>query len=153
MLSNCAAREDSWESLGQQGDQVSQFSKSNQKSTLNIHWKDWCWCWSSSTLATRFEELTHQKRPWWWERLKSGGEGNDRGWDGCMTSLTPWTWVEQALGDGEGHRSLVCYSPWGCIESDTTERLTNNKRERWGGHQQQLMGISGALRGLDINMI
>ena len=33
---------------------------------------------------------------------------------------------EQALGDGEGQRSLVCYSPWGGKESDTVERLNNN---------------------------
>ena len=39
------------------------------------------------------EELTHLKRPWCWERLKVGGEGDDRGWDGWMTSLTRWTWV------------------------------------------------------------
>ena len=40
-----------------------------------------------------FEELTHWKRPWCWERLKVGGEGDDRGWDGWMASLTRWTWV------------------------------------------------------------
>ena len=33
---------------------------------------------------------------------------------------------EQALGDGEGQGSLLCYSPWGCKESDTTERLNND---------------------------
>ena len=33
---------------------------------------------------------------------------------------------EQALGHGEGQGSLVCYSPWGRKESDTTERLNNN---------------------------
>ena len=33
------------------------------------------------------------KRPWCWERLKAGGEGDDRGWDGWMASLTQWTWV------------------------------------------------------------
>ena len=60
---------------------------------LNIHWKGWCWSWSSSTLATWCEELTHWKRPWFWERLKAGGEGDDRGWDGWMASLTQWTWV------------------------------------------------------------
>ena len=32
-------------------------------------------------------------RPWCWERLKAGGEADDRGWDGWMASLTPWTWV------------------------------------------------------------
>ena len=33
------------------------------------------------------------KRPWCWERLKAGGEGDNRGWDGWMASLTRWTWV------------------------------------------------------------
>ena len=60
---------------------------------LNIHWKDWCWSWSSNTLATWWEELTYVKRPWYWERLKVGGEGNDRGWDGWMASPTRWPWV------------------------------------------------------------
>ena len=55
--------------------------------------EDWCWCWNSNTLATWCEELTHWKRPWCWERLKAGGEGGDRGWDGWMASLTQWTWV------------------------------------------------------------
>ena len=36
---------------------------------------------------------THRKRPWCWERLKVGREGDDRGWDGWMTSLTQWTWL------------------------------------------------------------
>ena len=51
------------------------------------------WNWNSSTLATWCEELTHLKRLWSWERLKVGGEGDDRGWDGWMASLTQWTWV------------------------------------------------------------
>ena len=37
--------------------------------------------------------LTHLKRPWCWERLKAGGEGDGRGWDGWMASPTQWTWV------------------------------------------------------------
>ena len=56
------------------------------------------WCWSSNTLATWCEELTHWKRPWWWERLKAGGDGDDRGWDGWMASLTQWTWVWASSG-------------------------------------------------------
>ena len=52
-----------------------------RKSVLNIHWKDLCWSWSSNTLAIWCEELTHCKRPWCWERLKAGGEVDDRGWD------------------------------------------------------------------------
>ena len=55
-----------------------------------IFTKDWCWSWSSSTLATWCEEPTHWKRPWCWERLKAGGQGGDRGWDGWMTSPTQW---------------------------------------------------------------
>ena len=43
--------------------------------------------------ATWCKELTHWKRPWRWERLKKGGEGDDRGWDDWMASLTQWTWV------------------------------------------------------------
>ena len=55
--------------------------------------KDWCWSWNSNTLATWCEELIYLKTPWCWERLKAGGEGDDRGWDGWMASLTQWTWV------------------------------------------------------------
>ena len=44
-------------------------------------------------LATSCEELTHWKRPWCWETLRAGGEGDDRGWDGWMASATRWTWV------------------------------------------------------------
>ena len=43
--------------------------------------------------APRWEELTHFKRPWCWERLKAGEEGDDRGWDGCVASPTQSTWV------------------------------------------------------------
>ena len=48
---------------------------------------------NSNTLATWCEELTHLKRPWWWERLRAGGEGDGRGWDGWMASPTRWTWI------------------------------------------------------------
>ena len=41
----------------------------------------------SDTLATWCKELTHLKRPWCWERLKVGGEGNNRGWDGITNSM------------------------------------------------------------------
>ena len=51
--------------------------------------------WNSNTLATWWEELIHWKRSWFWERLKMGEEGDDRGWDGWMASLTQWihVWV------------------------------------------------------------
>ena len=72
MLLGCGAIEDSWESVGLQGDQTSQ---SLNKSTLNIYWKDQCW--SSNTLATWCEKPTHWKGPWCWEILRAGGQG---GW-------------------------------------------------------------------------
>ena len=64
-----------------------------QRSVLGVHWNDWCWGWNSNTLATWCKELTHWKRPWCWERLRGGREGDDRGWDGWMASSTRWTWV------------------------------------------------------------
>ena len=57
-----------------------------------------CWSWSSNTLATWCEELTYWKRPWCWERLKAGGEGGDRGWDGWMASPTQQTWTWENSG-------------------------------------------------------
>ena len=55
---------------------------------LNVHWKDWCWSWNSITLATWCKELTHLKRPWCWEKLKAGGEGDNTGWDGWLYGIT-----------------------------------------------------------------
>ena len=89
MLLNCGVGEDSWESLGLQEDPTSP----SRRSVLDVHWKDWCWSWRSNTLATWCKELTHLKRPWCWERLRAGGEGDDRGCDGWMASPTQWTWV------------------------------------------------------------
>ena len=87
---NCGVGEDSWESLGWQGVPISPFER---RSVLGVHWKDWCWSWSSNILATWCEELTHWKRPWCWKRLRAGGEGNNRGWASWMASLSQWTWV------------------------------------------------------------
>ena len=89
-LLNCGVGEDSWESLGLQGDPTSPFWR---RSALGFLWKEWCLSWNSSTLATSCEELTHWKRLWCWEGLGAGGEGVDRGWDGWMASLTWWMWV------------------------------------------------------------
>ena len=90
MLLNYGVGEDSWESLGLQGDPT---SPSQRKSVLNIHWKDWYWSWGSNTLPAGCKELTHLNRPWCWERLKVGGEGDNRGWDGWMAPPTQWTWA------------------------------------------------------------
>ena len=58
-----------------------------------VHWKDWCWSWNSSTLTTWCKELNHLKRPWCCERLKVGEEGDHKGWDGWMASRTQWACV------------------------------------------------------------
>ena len=111
--------EDSWESLGLLRVQ------SNPKSTLNIHWKDWSRSWSSNTLATWCEELTHWKRPCCWKHWRQEEEkGSTRGWDVWMTSPTQWYEFEQAPGVGDGQGGLVCRSSWGRSQtrlSDWTE--------------------------------
>ena len=64
---------------------MSSIKRKKKKELLpKLHWimfSTWC------------KELTHLKRPWCWERLKAGGEGDDRGWDGWMASPTPQTWI------------------------------------------------------------
>ena len=104
MLLNCGVWKDSWNSLGLQRDLTSQ---SSRKSFLNIHSMDWCWSWNSNNLAIWCKELTHLKRPWCWEKLKVGGEGDDRGWDGWMVSLTWWTWVWSSSRSWTG---LCCFA-------------------------------------------
>ena len=119
MLLNCGVGKDSWESLGLQEEPA---SPSKRKSVLNIHWKDWCWCQNSRTLAIWCEEWTHLKRSWCWERLRAGGEGDDRGWDGWMASPTQWTWVwVNSRSWCWTGRPGMC-SPWS-KELDTTEHL------------------------------
>ena len=91
-----------------------------------MYWKDWCWIWSSNTLATWSEELSHWKRLWCWERLKVGGEGT------TVDEMAGWHhWLnghefEQNQGDNEGQGSLMWFSPWGCKQLDMTEWLNNN---------------------------
>ena len=91
------------------------------KQTLNIHWKDWCWSWSSNTLVTWYEDLTHWKRSWSWERLRQEEKGETENemvrWHHQLNGHE----FEQTLEDSEGQGSLV----W-CKESDITEWLSNN---------------------------
>ena len=68
-------------------------------------------------------ELTHLKRPWCWERLRAGGEGDDRGGDDLMASPTQWTWVWANSGSWWRTGRLLCCGSWGCKESDTTKQL------------------------------
>ena len=83
MPSNCGAGKDSrvpWNAR-----------RSNQSILKEINPE---YSFRRNTLSTWCEEPTHWKRPKrCWERLKAGGEGDDRGWDVWMTSPTRWTWV------------------------------------------------------------
>ena len=114
-ISNCSAGEDSWESLGLQGDQTSQ-------SILNIHWNDWCLSWSSNTLATWFStEPTHWKRPWCWKTLKAKREEGRRGWDSYIASPAQWIRIGETLGDSKGQGCLACCSPWGLSQTQLSD--------------------------------
>ena len=62
--------------------------RSNQSSLKEINLEySLDWCWSSNTLSTWCKDPTHWKRPWGWERLRAGGEGGDRGFDGLTDSM------------------------------------------------------------------
>ena len=70
--------------------------------------------------------LTHWKRPWCWEGLGAGGEGDDRGWDGWMESLDEHEF-EWTLGVGDGQGGLAWCNSWSRKELDTTERLNGTE--------------------------
>ena len=118
MLLNCGVGEDSWESLGLQGDPTSPFQR---RSVLGVLWKDWCQSWNSNTLATSCEELTHWKRLWCLEGLGAGEKGTTEdemaGWHHWLDGRE-WT---PGVGDGQG--GLACCNSWGRKESDQTEWL------------------------------
>ena len=89
VLLNCGVGEDSWESLGLQGDQTSHFYR---KLFLHIIGR--------TVLKLKLQYFGHLMErtdsleiPWCWERLKARGEGDNRGWDSWMASPTRWTWV------------------------------------------------------------
>ena len=98
----------------------------NIELSLNIHWKDWCWSWSSNTVATWYKSRVTGKDPNagddWRQEEKGMTEDEMVGWNHWFNG---WEF-EQTLGDREGQESLVCCSPQGHEESDTTERLNNN---------------------------
>ena len=75
------------------------------------------------TFATCCKELTHWKRPWCWEGLGAGAEGEDRGWDGWIESWLDGHGFEWTPGFGDGQGGQACCNSWGCKESDRTEWL------------------------------
>ena len=94
MLLNCGVGKDSWESLG--------LSRSSNQSILK-EISPGC-SLEGLMLKLKLQYFGHLmwtdywKRPWCWERLKAGGEGDDRGWDGWMASPMRWTWIWASSG-------------------------------------------------------
>ena len=120
MLLNCGVREDSWESLGLQGDPTSPFWS---RSVLGVLWKDWCWSWNSSFsfLATSrvdsLEKDSDAGRDWGQEENRTT-EDEMAGWHHQLNGHEfGWT---SGVSDGQG--GLVCCDSWGRKESDTTEQ-------------------------------
>ena len=117
-----------WRRLLRHLGQQDQTSQSWRKSTLNVHWKDWRWSWSSNTSATLCKEFTHLKRPWCWETLRARGEGARRrvSWlDGITDSTDTYlNKLREIVKDREAWPAGCC-SSGDCKESDVTELLNN----------------------------
>ena len=97
MLLNCGVGEDSWESLGLQGDST---SPSKRKSVLDIHWKNWCWSWNSNTLATWLKNWLIRKDTdagKVWRQEKRATEDEMVGWHHLLDGHK----FEQSLGVGD----------------------------------------------------
>ena len=120
MLLNCSVGEDSWESLGLQGDPTSPFWR---RSALGFLWKEWCWSWTpvlwpphvKSWLIGKDSDAGRD-----WGKEEEGMTENEMvGWHHRLNGHEfEWT---PGVGDGQG--SLACCDSWGCKESDTTEWL------------------------------
>ena len=86
--------------------------------------------WRTDSLENEFSndsrnDSLKNQCPWCWERLKAEGEGDDRGQDGWMASLTQWTWVWANSGRDEGQGSL--------LQSMGSQRVGHD----WATEQQQ----------------
>jgi len=121
---NCGVGEDSWESpwTARRSNQSiskeinSEYSLEGLMLKLKLQY-----------LATWCEEPTHWKRPWCWERLRAGGEGDDKGWDGWMASLIQRTWVWTNYG---GYWST---GKLGMLQLMGSQRIGHD----WANEQQQ----------------
>ena len=92
MRSNCGAGEDSWESLGLQGDQEVNSEYSLEELMLKLQYFDHVTQETDSLEKTRMLEKIEGRRRRGRQRMK-WLEEDDRGWNGWMASLIQWTWV------------------------------------------------------------
>ena len=120
MLLNCGVGEDSWESLGLQGDPTSPFWR---RSALSVHWKDWCWNWNPILWPLHATSWLIGKDPDagrdWGQEEKGTTEDEMTGWHHQLNGHE----FEWTPGVGGGQGGLECWDSWGRKESDTTERL------------------------------
>ena len=109
---------------------VPRTARTNQSILKEINpeysWKNWCWSWSSNTLATWCEELTHWKRPCCWKdwRQEEKGMTEDEmvGWHHWLKGHE----LEQTAEGGKGQGSLACCSQWSHKKLDAIGQLNNN---------------------------
>ena len=112
------------------------------------------------------QALTHLKRPWCWERLKAGREGDDRGWDDWMASPTQWTWVWvnsgswwwtgrpgrlQSLGSQRVGHNWVTKLNW-CKQSTHWNSPQGWERLRVEGEEGIRGWLDGIFDTMDINL-
>ena len=76
---------------------------------LGILWKEWCWSWNSSTLATS-SRVDSLEKTLMLGGMGAGGKGDDRGWDCWMALLTRWTCpskLRELVMDREAWRTAI----------------------------------------------
>ena len=110
------------------------------------------------------KELTHWKRPWCWERLKVGGEGDNRGWDGWLVPPIWWTWVWvssgswwwtgkpgvlQSMGSQRVGHNWVTELNWGCDKTVPQSFSGCSTRKKRSGHMFSVLLPATVLSLLD----
>ena len=131
MLLNCGVGEDSWESLGLQGDPTSpggSLSKRNQS---------WVFFGRTDVEAETLIVWPPDAKSWLiWKDSDAGKEWRQEEKGTTEDEMVGWHhWLnghefEQALGVGDGQEGLVCYSPWGCKES-VRHDLANEQQQHY----------------------
>ena len=94
--------------------------------------------WNSNSLAIWYERLTHWQRPRSWERLRAGGEGDNRGWDGWTWWI--WVWISSGSWWWTGKPGVLQSMGWQRVGHDWTELKAS-----WGTIQVDALWVSTGL--------